>query len=248
MATALSDSPRKVKFTDKELRECLKDGLSQAAISRRFGCSQPAVSQRVKALGLTTASAAVAPRESQRFVRRQIDVMEQLSLNLGRANLLQDACDRWLRDPQDPDRYDVGPRSEEVDVIYRVEVESGDRLIVQNRKKKLSELLALLAGEIDEEGGRIIGVDKGEYKHADPRELILRTQQETRSTAALVMEAVQKLMDAQTMEAWRKAVIEEIAKESPDCARRIAERVQRSIVLYAAFGGPGVLAAGDGNN
>src|SRR4051812_3064907 len=31
---------------------------------------------------------------------------------LERVNLLFDACDRWLRDPEDPSRYDVGPRAE----------------------------------------------------------------------------------------------------------------------------------------
>ena len=92
--------------------------MKPADMARKFNCSPAAISQRLKQLNLTTASAAVAPAESQRFIRHNLGVMEQLSKNLVRANLLMDACDEWLRDAEDPTKYDVGARTEEVQVTW----------------------------------------------------------------------------------------------------------------------------------
>lgn len=227
------------KFTDAELRACVEQGKKPVEIATLFKCSQAAVSQRLKQLNLTTISAAVAPVESQRFVKQAIDVLGQLQQNLCRANLLQDACDAWLRDPNDLERYDIGPRAGDVDVIYVVEVTTATGFQIQKRKKSLEVLLACLEDGRDADGARFSGVEKVEYKHADPRELILKTHQETRASVALFADLIQKLTDAQVMADFRKIAIEEIGKESPDCARRIAERLQRSIVLHAAFSGPG---------
>jgi transposase-like protein len=242
--SSTAPSGRRKSFTDAQLRNDLAANLKASAIAEKYGVSDRAVYKRISQLQQTTASAVVAPAESQRHVRQQLDVMEQLALNLKRANKLMDACDEWLQDPTNQDKYDIGPRSEEVEVSYRVEVEAGDKLIVQKRKKKLSELMGLLEGEADAEGGRIIAVDRGEYKHADPRELILKTQQETRQTAALVIDAMQKVADARALEQWRSAVIEEIGEESPEVARRIVQRLRGSFVLAAAFGGPGPTVGG----
>jgi predicted transcriptional regulator len=216
--------------------------MKAAEIARKYGVSQSAVSQRLKQLNLSTTAALVAPQESTTHVRRNLDVMEQLARNVVRANLLQDACDEWLRDAEDPTKYDLGARADEVEVTYEVELQTQSGYRQEKRKKKLSHLMACLEGE-DEDGARFCGWKHGEYKRADPRELILKTQQETRQTAALVIDAIQKLTDSRIMEDFRKAVIEEVAKESPDCAARIEERLQRSIVLHAAFARPGTVSA-----
>lgn len=229
---------RERKFSDTQLRRDLVAGMKPADIARKYEVSPAAVSRRMSNLEKTTVAANVAPYESQRFVRHQIDILGQLALNISRANLLMDACDDWLRDADDPDRYDLGARSDELEVTYEVEIETeqgGYRTL--KRKKKLSELMACLEGE-DEDGARFCGWKHGEVKRADPRELILKTQQETRQTAALVADLITKLTNAQIMEDFRKAAIEEVRKESPDCAQRIADRLQRAIVLHAAFAGP----------
>jgi hypothetical protein len=228
------------KFTDQQLRDALQAGITPADFARQVGCSRQAVNLRVKQLELTTAAAAVAPLESQRFIRHNLGVMEQLSKNLVRANLLMDACDEWLRDAEDESRYNLEARSGEIDVTYKVEVRTDNGYRTLKRKKKLDELLGLLEGT-DDDGARFVGVEKGEYKHADPRELILKTQAETRQTAGLIIEAMQRVTNARIMDEFRQACVEEIGKESPDCAQRIAERLQRAIVLHAAFAGPGAL-------
>lgn len=234
------------KFTDAELRDCLARGLKPAEIARKYGVTRQAISLRVKQLDLTTASAAVAPEESRRYVRRQIDVMEQLGLNVHRANLLMDACDRWLRDADDEERYDIGARADEVVVTYVRQIDGKE----VRSKATLSDLLRRVEAPQQVRPGlpqpARLSVEAAESKHADPRELILRTQQETRQTVGLVADLMQKILDARILEAFRVAVLEEIREESPDCAQRIAERLARTITLHAAFAGSGAVPAGNG--
>jgi predicted transcriptional regulator len=233
------------KFTDQELREAISRGTKPADFARQVGVSRQAVNSRVKQLQLTTASAVVAPEESRRFTATQIDVMEQLALNLRRANLLMDACDAWLRDADDSRKYDLGPRGDEVLVTYFVEEEGprGGRNRT-GRKEPLDTLLARLERLTDKAGPTVCAeIGRTEFKHADPRELILKTQAECRQSVALFADLIQRLMDAETMQAWREAVVAEVAKESPEVARRINERIRRTLVLHAAFADPGEPAA-----
>lgn len=95
-----------------------------------------------------------------------LDVMEELQRCFQRVNLLFDACDRYLRDPDDPTRYDVGPRSEDVMVTYTEPGEDGKPV---RRKARLSTLLA----QVEQGTGGIV-VDRAETKVADPRELVLK--------------------------------------------------------------------------
>lgn len=237
------------KFTDEQLREALLKGVTPADFARQVGVSRQAVNLRVKQLELSTVAAAqVQPEESRRYVRETIDAWEQLSRGLRRVNLLMDACDEWLKDAQDPERYDVGPRTGEVDITYEVEIETetpkGEpRFRTEKRKKKLSELMATLEG-YDEDGARYCGWKKGETKHADPRELILKTANEARQTVNTAAELARMLADARAMEALREAIIAEVTKVDSDAGARIAAAVRRSILLNAALGGPGALPAG----
>jgi len=96
---------------------------------------------------------------------RAINLMDELRQAVQTVHLVRAACDRYLRDPDDPTRYDVSPRAEDVQVIY---VEPGLDGKPVRKKERLSYLLGRLEG-----GG--VGVDRAETKYADPRDLILKT-------------------------------------------------------------------------
>jgi hypothetical protein len=103
-----------------------------------------------------------------------------------RVNLLFDACDRWLRDPDDPERYDVGPRAEEMRVSYADA--DGSR-----HKATLAELLSRV------EGGAGVDVAMVETKHADPRELILKTAARLQPQIELLAKLVSELDERPTL-------------------------------------------------
>lgn len=222
-----------VKLTDHLLRDEIAQGLTAPQIAAKYGISRQAVHARVKRLELTTtAVAVVAPTESRRFVNHQLDAMEQLAAGLARVNKLMDACDAWLQDPDNPDVYDIGPRANEVTVVYW---EAGDESLFR-AKAPLSKLLA----RIDK--GGILTIE-AESKFADPRKLILETVQEARQTVTTAVELARLLADAKAMQQFRDALLSEIAKVSPDVAQNIAEAVRSVHILYAASGGSESLAS-----
>ena len=78
--------------------------------------------------------------------------------------MLNAACFDWLTDPTDTNRLYLGPRAEDVEVVYLI----GDGDKKERRKAKLSELLQRV------ETGLSISVVWSETKYADPRELLIK--------------------------------------------------------------------------
>lgn len=104
-------------------------------------------------------------------------VLATIKVHGERIQLLYDACDRYLRDPGHPDRYDLGPRDTDVTVIYETEQDrdgpgdpddEDDHVSIKRVKIRKKALLSeLIAG--------IPNIFTISYKIADPRELILKT-------------------------------------------------------------------------
>lgn len=126
-----------------------------------------------------------------REVVRQVNVLEELTRCSERVTLLSDACDRWLRDPADPERYDVGPRAEDVQVTYTVPGEGG-------RPARKKEALSVLLARVEARQPGLI-VEKGEYKHADPRELLLKAYDRLESRLTLVAKLLGELAHTGTV-------------------------------------------------
>lgn len=231
-------------LTDELLRDEIGSGLKPAQIARKYSISRQAVSARVKRMQLsTTGLAVVAPDESRDFVNRQLDAMEELTRSFGHVKLLSEACDRWLRDAKDPERYDIGPRGEEVMVTYW-ELSDGsdssdgsdDGPQIVKAKASLQELIA----RVEKHG---LCTVRSETKIADPRHLILSTAQEIRQTVQLGVQLAQMLADARAMESFRAALLAEIAKVDPEIAKAVAEAVRRFLILRAAADGPDPVSA-----
>ncbi len=97
-----------------------------------------------------------------------------------RLNRLLDACDLWLRDPDVPDRYDIGLRAEEISVVYTD----------TNGRRRRAPLSVLLQRVND------AGLEAGASPRlSDPRSLILRTAAELRQTAATCSSLMRDMLD-----------------------------------------------------
>lgn len=149
--------------------------------------------------------------------------MGELTGSLHKVNKLFAACDEWLTDANDAAKYDLGPRAQEVTVTYLVPTDKGFR----KEKATLAELLARTG-----EGF----VEEVQSKHADPRELILKTACEVRQVVATCADLAKTLADIRVMMMFREAVLAEIAKVEPEVAERITEAIRRSLVLQGFLG------------
>lgn len=94
-----------------------------------------------------------------------LDVMGELRGLFVTVHLLRDACDRWLRDPDDPTKFTLEPRSGEIRVVY---TEVG----ADGKERRCKAPLDALLARLSEAGIRVNG---WETRRADPRELLLKT-------------------------------------------------------------------------
>lgn len=157
------------------------------------GTSPPQIAARYRTFSDDTVRRHAAAHLLQELVKaaedgnghRASETLAQLNRCLERVNLLFDACDRWLRDPEDPTRYDIGPRAEDLRVTY-VEQDGEGKSV--RKKAKLSELLARLDGIAPE-------IRMVETKHADPRELVLQTAKRLEAQTELLARIIGQLKD-----------------------------------------------------
>lgn len=231
---------RKRELTSAQLKKELEAGKKPAQIAKEYGISRQAVYKKMKDDDAAIISEAVQPQNARQLVSGTLDVVGILRQNIERNQLLMDACHEWLKSAGDPGKYDIGARSEEVTVTHTVvELNPKGDPVFKKVKNSLRELL-------DQLSENHVAVNKTEWRHADPRDLILKTLQEARQTAMAFTEVLEKVLLAERMARFQSVLVAEIQKESPDVAQRIAEAIRRSHVLCSTLGGDPTLPAGGG--
>jgi hypothetical protein len=162
-----------------EIDRALVAGAAVPPVAARYGLGRRSV-QRHKEQHLP---ATLTQAQDAADVASADSLMAELRRVMARVQLLSDACDRWLRDPENDAQYDVGPRSEDVRVIYS-ETAGGKTL---RKRARLSALLERVAQRAK------VTIERGEYRHADPRELILKTAAQTQSSLELLAKLIGEL-------------------------------------------------------
>lgn len=183
---AIEKHPKRAEI----LKAVLEPGANYSEIQRKFKISEealttfrkkhvtPAMQEAVDTVAKLQAANPIAAR----------DVLAKLDLLVDRGYRMLTACDAWLEDPDAPWRYNLNPRTHEVDVVYEREVSAGvDRTRTQRRTEKLSKLLA------DVEGKLGITVVRGETKTADPRKLLLEAVATLKPVIELIGKATGQL-------------------------------------------------------
>ena len=115
--------------------------------------------------------------------------MTELGRCFQRVNLLFDACHEWLLDPDDATRYALGPRADDVQVVYWDQDSAGQPV---KRKALLSALLARLADAS-------VRVERWETKYADPRELALKVAAQLKGQTELLAKLMGDLQQEGTV-------------------------------------------------
>jgi hypothetical protein len=154
---------------------------------------------------------------------RRLDVMAEFERCFSRANLLFEACDRWLRDPEDPERYDINPRAEDVWVTFVERDEGGNARV--RRKKRLSLLLEEVKGI--RAGLEILTV---ETKSADPRKLVLDAIAELRQLTGLQLQIFESCTQ---LGEFQREVLNCIGDAAPDVQEKIIRNLRQSSWAYS---------------
>jgi hypothetical protein len=177
-------------------------GESYRSIAQRFAASVHAIgrhradhipellarAQAAREAHGTALGAQVAQQEAAKDAHA-LDVMGQVERLFARMGLLSDACHDWLLDPDDPTRYFLGPRTEDVMVTYMGRDWEGKPV---RKKAPLSQLLAKL-----EDAGVV--VDRHETKYADPRELAIKVAAQLKGQTELLAKLLGDLQQEGTV-------------------------------------------------
>jgi hypothetical protein len=106
-------------------------GESLAALDREYGFGKGVSWKYVKEV--------LAERVQEAVQQGKDDIRHRLESIFDRLQKLLDACHTWLQDPDDPEKYTLCPRMDEIEVVYLDVNENGN---IVNKKALLSSLLA----------------------------------------------------------------------------------------------------------
>jgi hypothetical protein len=101
--------------------------------------------------------------------KREIDLRAELFNCFEHLRKLRAACDEYLTDPDDEEKYTLDPRAREVSVLYEEHERGADK----PKRKRAS--LEVLLHRLEMKKGLGITVDRTEIRFADPRKLILES-------------------------------------------------------------------------
>lgn len=150
---------------DEILEALLSPDSNYAQICRAYGLSREAL-DTFRAKKITKPIQKLLDLASKKGTGTEyLDVLAKLTVSIEKAYEMLLAADLWLRDPDDPTRYNLNPRTHEVEVVTEEPNPMGTGVI--RRTVLLSHLLARVEQDIG------ITVIKGETKIADPRKLLL---------------------------------------------------------------------------
>lgn len=144
-----------------EIEQQIVEGVSFRGIAKHFNIPQASVQRYVNQRFVELAGDAI--RE------RQLDhgeaIVERIHNLIKRLEKLVNAADDWLTDPDDPEKYTLAPRADEVEIVYYTYDREGKPI---RHKKKLQELV----NQIEETGKEVAEL---QWKNVDIRTLLPRT-------------------------------------------------------------------------
>ena len=161
----------------------------------------------------------IARVRAEEQVRDGETAVKQINKVMVRVQKMYDACHEYLQDPEDPDKYYLGPRGDEIDIAI-LEYDKDDKPI---RKKRS---LQTIIDEINGSDGRT--VTEWHYKHADPRRLLLETAKVLNTQLELLARISGELKNINVSiigtPVWIQIqqIILDATKEHPEIRRKLA--------------------------
>lgn len=145
-----------------QINQKIVNGDSIASISKIYGFARDTIKRHKKLC--------ISPLLKQSNDEKELvgdSLIKQVEADITMIHKLVRACDEWLTDPDDPSKYFLGPRGDEIDIVYMAKDEETGREKKTPQKANLQEMI----DKVEEGGFRIMNIT---HKHADPRELLLK--------------------------------------------------------------------------
>lgn len=230
--------------------KALIDGVPFRGIARQYGLSPHAIERHRKGhlprLLAESGVAAIAPSETrhdrdtaidsgdtasyatQRRAAHQahaIDLGREFQEQCHRLRKLSDAIDEWLTHPDDPDRYDIGPRAAEIAVVYEDLSDCSAKGVPKRKRATLAQLLA----RVSEQSGGTIRPLSGEASFADPRDGLGRNARDMLSYLQVYTDMLREQYAAREVQIFQDAVIDALIDMGSEAKSRFDVALRRGI-------------------
>ncbi len=130
-------------------------------------------------------------------------LVKQVEADIFMIHKMVRACDEWLTDPEDPTKYFLGPRGDEIEVVYQERDDETARLLPAKQKASLQELI----NTVEKGGGYVVrGINN---RAADPRELLLKSITKLEGIVKMILETTQNEIENK----HKRAAIDKAASE-----------------------------------
>ena len=181
-----------------QINQKIVNGDSIASISKLYGFARDTIKRHKK---LCISTLLQQANDEKELIGDSI--VKQVEADIYMIHKLVKACDEWLTDPEDPSKYFLGPRGDEIEILYLgKDPETGreDKLI---RKATLQEMI----NTIESEGTFVI--KNITHKHADPRELLLKAIAKLEGIVKMILDTTM----AEIENKHKRAAIEKVEKD-----------------------------------
>lgn len=206
----------------EQLDNDIRGDFPDEFLGRKYGATPRAIKQYREFMNKNT-NLAITEQNIERGTY-VLDNIENVMLKLER---MLESCDQWLRDPDNPKFYELGPRSYEVEVTYEVPSQKPSNKGDMVRKK------ALLSELLDQTGKDVVEV---RYKVSDPRKILTTVADSMEKQLRLLAQIQGTIKDASNevtlyvLTKIQQVVLTE-TKDQPELRQRLAnafERIQSS--------------------
>lgn len=210
----------------KEIIKAIVNQEPYSQIAKKYDVSASAVKNFVKDY-LAPSVAKEQAKQGREGTKVYLDQIDEITC---KCRKLFAACDEWLQDPDDPSKYTLDPRAEELDVVYLEEDDNG-------RKVRKTDTLDRLLNRVE----RYLDADvvKVTTKHADPRKLILDTAETMARLLELTARITGDIKEIQGRADLEHVVVPQIVQaimistaELPEVQRSLVEGLRRIVDGY----------------
>ncbi len=215
----------------KEVIDMIASGATYTAIARKLGCTVSSAQGYIFRNLMPLVCRDLMKREGE-GARKILARVERIA---GRCEKMSDALDLWLTDPDNPERYTMDPRTDELKCICTLQgTDSKGKPISRTATIPLNELMSQL--EFTEYRGLSVIPEHLVWKNTDPRKLMLDTARALKELLELLAkitgelkESVDVHVDVRTQLSSIVQVINAELEDEPEKKQRIVEAIDASI-------------------
>jgi len=146
-----------------QINQKIVNGDSIASISKLYGFARDTIKRHKN---LCISALLKQANDEKELVGDSL--VKQVEADIFMIHKLVRACDQWLTDPDDPSKYFLGPRGNEIEITYMGKDKETGRQEKIPRKATLQEMIDVIEDE------KIYVIHNITHKYADPRELLLK--------------------------------------------------------------------------